>query len=183
MADRVRLSKFLALLLRHEADKFGLTLDADGFTDTDAVWEQIDKRYPDKFTYSDLLAVVEGDQTGKKRYEIQGRRIRALFGHSAVREVSYPSAEPPDLLYHGTTREALDAIRREGLSAQRRQYVHLTVNPSRAQTVAQRHGGNTVMLIIHAGRAYRDGITFYHPETEHYLAESIPPEYIEVETN
>src|SRR5690349_4849444 len=81
MADRVRLSKFLAVLLRHEADKFGLALDADGFTDTDAVWEQINRRYPGKYSYNDLLAVVEGDDTGKKRYEIRGRRIRALFGH------------------------------------------------------------------------------------------------------
>jgi putative RNA 2'-phosphotransferase len=85
MPDLVRLSKFLAVMLRHEADEFGLSLDAEGFTDTDAVWEQINKRYPGKYTYADLLAVVAGDQDGKKRYEIQGWRIRALFGHSDVR--------------------------------------------------------------------------------------------------
>src|SRR5215218_6441834 len=141
MPDLVRLSKFLALMLRHEADKFGLTLDAEGFADTDAVWAQINQRYPGKFTYADLLAVVAGDQDGKKRYEIQGRRIRALFGHSDVRPITYAPAVPPDVLYHGTTREALDAIKREGLTSRSRQYVHLAINTLRADKVAQRHKG------------------------------------------
>lgn len=117
MPDLVRLSKFLAVLLRHQADQYGLTLDEEGFADSDAVWTQITKRFGDQFTYGDLLKVVAGDRTGKKRYEIQGRKIRALFGHSQVSRVSYPSAIPPEQLYHGTTRTALDMIRREGLKA------------------------------------------------------------------
>jgi putative RNA 2'-phosphotransferase len=179
MADLIRLSKFLAVLLRHEPDKFGLKLDDEGFVETDLVWEQVTRRYPGRYTYEDLLTVVEGDASGKKRYEIQGLRIRALFGHSTAQKISYPPVEPPEILYHGTTREALSTIRTEGLKSQSRQYVHLAIGKLRAETVAQRHGGKPVLLSVRAGAAHRAGIIFHNPEPEHYLAEAIPPEFIE----
>lgn len=179
MADLVRLSKFLAVLLRHEPDKFGLTLDEEGFTETDRVWEQINKRFPGRYTYPDLLKVVAGDQDGKKRYEIRGQHIRAMFGHSTAQKVSYARAVPPEILYHGTTSQALDAIRQEGLKSLSRQYTHLTTSVERAERVGQRHTGKLVILSIRAGDAHRAGIAFYHPEPEHYLADAIPPEHIE----
>ena len=107
MANLTRLSKFLAVVLRHDAEKFHVALDSEGFTDVDAVWTIIQKRYPGQYDYRDLLTVVEGDQTGKKRYEIREGRIRAMFGHSKVNPISYPVAVPPEYLYHGTTPQAL----------------------------------------------------------------------------
>jgi putative RNA 2'-phosphotransferase len=178
MPDLVRLSKLLAVMLRHKPDEFGLTLDADGFADTDAVWKEVERRYPGVYSHADLLKVVEGDGQGKKRYEMVGERIRALYGHSTgVPEVTYPPAVPPDVLYHGTPRNALDAIRRDGLKALSRQYVHLTSNVERARTVGTRHGA-AVILTIRAGEAHRDGVIFYHPEPEHYLVTALPPQYI-----
>jgi len=179
MADLVRLSKFLAVLLRHEPEKFGLTLDEEGFTETEGVWEQVNERFPARYDYKDLLTVVAGDQDGKKRYEIRGRQIRALFGHSTAEKISYPPATPPEILYHGTTDEALPFIREDGLKSLSRQYVHLAVNVVRAEKVAQRHQGKPVMLVVRAGEAHRAGIAFYNPEPEHYLADAIPPEFIE----
>jgi putative RNA 2'-phosphotransferase len=178
MADLVRLSKFLAVMLRHEPEQFGLTLDEEGFANTDAVWAQVGRRYPGQYSYADLLKVVEGDQDGKKRYEIRGRRIRAMYGHSEPR-VIYPPAEPPDTLYHGTTREALASIRQHGLQSRGRQYVHLTTTTRRATTVAGRHRGSPVILVVRSGDAARAGVRFYHPEAEHYLADAVPPEFIE----
>jgi putative RNA 2'-phosphotransferase len=179
MADLVRLSKFLSVMLRHEPAKFGLTLDGEGFTETDAVWMQVTKRYPNHYTYVDLLKVVAGDQDGKKRYEIRGRHIRALFGHSIAQPITYPVAVPPELLYHGTTSQALLSIRETGLNAQNRQYVHLAINTKRAEKVAQRHHGSPVILIVRAFEAHQAGVKFYHPEPEHYLADSVPPVYID----
>jgi putative RNA 2'-phosphotransferase len=179
MADLVRLSKFLAVMLRHNADEFGLTLDADGFTDVDSVWQQVSKRFPDRFSYADLQKVVDGDSDGKKRYQIVNGRIRALFGHSqGVTEITYTPAAPPEILYHGTTRSALPLIRKEGLRAMQRQYVHFTVNTTRASKVAGRHSDSPVILPIRAGDAHRAGVVFYHPEDEHYLCEQLPPEFI-----
>ncbi|MDX2163126.1 MAG: RNA 2'-phosphotransferase [bacterium] len=179
MADLFRLSKFLALVLRHRSEAFGLTLDEHGFTDLAAVWAQVQMRYPGRYTYDDLLRVVDGGGAGKKRYEIVGDKIRAMVGHSAVRPIMYEAAEPPQTLYHGTTIHALEAIRREGLTAQKRQYVHLTVQRQLAETVAARHAGESIILTVRAADAHRAGVTFYHPDDVHFLARAIPPAFID----
>jgi putative RNA 2'-phosphotransferase len=170
-------------MLRHKADEFGLTLDSEGFTEVDSVWAHVNKRYPGQYSYNDLLKIVEGDETGKKRYEIRDGHIRALFGHSDVREVLYPSAEPPKSLYHGTTAEAVESIKKTGLKSLGRQYVHLGTNKERALTVAARHMGPSVLLRVRALEAYQAGIVFHHPEPERYLAKAIPPEFIDFGTN
>jgi putative RNA 2'-phosphotransferase len=61
-----------------------------------------------------------------------------------------------------------------------RQYVHLTINPARARKVGERHQGTLVTLTIRAGEAAKAGITFYHPEPEHYLTDAIPSEFIHI---
>lgn len=179
MSDLVQLSKFLSTLLRHRADQFGLVLDEHGFADTDQVWAQVQRRYGSRYQLADLLKVVAGDVTGKKRFEIQGRHIRALYGHSAVRDITYEPVIPPTLLYHGTTSAALESIRRDGLKHQRRQYVHLAIHRDRAAQVAARHAGTPILLTVRAAEAHRAGIQFYQPETEHFLADDIPVEFID----
>ena len=174
-----RLSKFLALMLRHKAARFGLELDADGFTAIDAVWQQIEARFPGQYTYDDLLAVVEGDQQGKKRYEIRGERIRAMYGHGKVTSIDYPQVEPPELLYHGTSQEALASIRKGGLKTMRRQYVHLGTSLEEALSVGRRHSQNTVILRIRAMEAHRAGVVFYSPDAEHFLTRDLPPAFID----
>lgn len=178
MANTNQLSKFLALVLRHKADEFNLQLDENGFGDIHQVWEIIEERYGKKFKYSDLEMIVEGDKYGKKRYEIIDGRIRAMFGHSDVREITYPISMPPQYLYHGTSQEAIDSIKVTGLQAQSRQFVHFTTNLDNAKRVANRHSKNTVILHIHALDAHNDGIVFHQPEAEHYLCKHIAPKYI-----
>lgn len=183
MPNTTQLSKFLALILRHQADKFDLQLDEDGFTDVKQVWQIIQKRYGNKFAYDDLLDVVNGDKHGKKRYEIVDGKIRAMFGHSKVREIAYPPITPPQYLYHGTSMEATPSIKETGLQAQSRQYVHLTSNLDNARRVASRHSQNTIILRVNALDAYQDGIIFHQPEDEHLLCKYIPPKYIDFEDN
>lgn len=178
MANLTQLSKFMALVLRHQPDDFDLQLDEHGFADVNVFWQVIEKRYGTKFTYDDMLTVVEGDQHGKKRYEIIDGQIRAMFGHSDVGEIIYPSATPPEFLYHGTSHEALKSITATGLTAQSRQYVHMTTNLDNAKRVASRHSKNTIILQIKAHDAHNDGIIFHQPEAEHFLVKHVPPEYI-----
>jgi putative RNA 2'-phosphotransferase len=174
-----RLSRFLSLMLRHKAKHFGLELDSDGFTPLDTVWEQVEKRYPGEYSEADLHQVVAGDQHGKKRYEIRDGLIRALYGHGKVTPVSYPPAEPPEILYHGTTTVALAAIKKGGLKVMGRQYVHLGTNIQNATRVATRHKGQPIMLHIRAKEAYNAGVEFYNPEPEHFLTREIPPAFID----
>jgi len=178
MANLKRLSKFLALILRHKPGDFGLVLDSEGFTDLAMVWTIVEKRYPESYSRADLATVVAGDQNGKKRYEIRGDKIRALYGHGQINAIEYPSAEPPEYLYHGTNPEALKAIRKDGLQSQGRQYVHLTTSLKIAQNIASRRTQNLIILIVHAAAAHRAGCLFHHPEAEHYLTRAVPPEFI-----
>ncbi|MCU0497870.1 MAG: RNA 2'-phosphotransferase [Anaerolineae bacterium] len=177
MPDLKRLSKFLALMLRHEADQFGLVLDEHGFTDLERVWAHVEQRYGRTYQRQDLTDLLTSE-AGRQRYQLQGDRIRALYGHSQVTPIEYERAIPPAILYHGTTPQAAESIRQQGLRAQQRQYVHLSTSIDRAIDVAGRHG-NPVLLVIRALEAHHAGIAFYHPEDQHYLVESLPPEYID----
>jgi putative RNA 2'-phosphotransferase len=87
------------------------------------------------------VAVCEND---KQRLQVAGDRMRACQGHSlagmpVTREAlenSWERVYPEDLLWHGTNRAALPAIRREGLRAGRRTHVHLA--PSKDSPVGRR---------------------------------------------
>jgi putative RNA 2'-phosphotransferase len=175
------LSKYLALVLRHEPEAAGLRLDEQGFTDVTALWAAVQQRFgAQRYTLADLETVVAGDADGKKRYEIQQGRIRALYGHNRAVPVVYAAPVlPPARLYHGTSRAALPAIQQHGLLALERQFVHLTTRVDRAQRVARRHADSTVLLVIRADEAHAAGCVFYHAETEHYLVAALPPEFID----
>ncbi len=180
MIDQEKLSKFLAYILRHNPQEFNLTLDAQGFTSVDSVWAAIQKRFPNgRYSWKDVLEIVKGDKTGKKRYEIKEERIRAMYGHNAaVTEITYRPFKPPAVLFHGTNEPALDLIRLDGLKALSRQYVHLTTSHERAMTVASRRSDEIIVLQILSEEAHAAGVVFYRPETEHFLSKAIPAEFI-----
>lgn len=176
-ADR-SLSKFLSLILRHAPGKVGLRLDAEGWVPLAELlaavraqrgWESVDE--------ARVRAVV--DSSDKQRFEIEGDRIRARYGHSVAERVTYPAVEPPEVLYHGTSRRALSAIRRDGLKAMRRQYVHLSTTPDQALAVGRRHDPAPILLTIRAHAAWQAGATFHQPEPRLFLADAIPAEFVE----
>lgn len=171
-----KLSRFLALLLRHQPARFALSLDAGGFADLDAVLRILkglpNFRWATRVDIDALLALP-----GRKRFEIVGGRIRALYGHTAIR-LEYTPTSPPDTLYHGTAPENLDAIRNKGLLPMHRQYVHLATTPETARTIALRHTDEPMTLRVDAAKARAAGVVFYHPEENIYLCEAVPAEYV-----
>ncbi len=178
MSYPVKLSKFLSKVLRHDPARYGIELDADGYADLDSVLLMVESRFRGEYSLANVETVVAGDESGKKRFEIVEGHIRALYGHSIAQRITYPPAEPPELLYHGTVRSALPSILEHGLRPGSRQYVHMTTNRQIAETVGRRHGRDFVLLEIQASEAYASGVVFHHPETEHYLAEGIPAKHI-----
>ena len=108
----VRISKFLAELLRHRPERIGLTLDAEGWADvTELLTAAARVSFP--FTRAELDHVVAAND--KKRFELDGNRIRAVQGHSVPVELNLSPVEPPPILYHGTVDRSLESIRRDGL--------------------------------------------------------------------
>ncbi|MEM6284653.1 MAG: RNA 2'-phosphotransferase [Chloroflexota bacterium] len=176
MTTHTRLSKFISMVLRHRADEFGVKLDSEGYTDIGELYAVVQARY----SYDDLIRVVTTPGSDSKmRFELTGYRVRARYGHNKrVQSVEYTPATPPEVLYHGTVAAALESIRDEGLTAQQRQYVHLSTTTERATSVGSRRG-KPVLLAVRAKDAADSGVVFFHPEDEHYLAEHIPAEYID----
>jgi putative RNA 2'-phosphotransferase len=93
----IKLSKFLALILRHQPERFALALDDEGWASLSEVMEIL-KGLPN-FRWanrSDVMHVVEqGAGDGKKRFQVEGSRIRALYGHSFDRLIRHEPATPP----------------------------------------------------------------------------------------
>ncbi|MGD2104194.1 MAG: RNA 2'-phosphotransferase [Anaerolineae bacterium] len=180
MANRrqlIKLSKFLALILRHHPERFELELDEAGWASLPEILDVL-STLPD-FRWADRSAVTrvvqEGTGDGKRRFGLNGDRIRALYGHSLDRRIDCEPVTPPARLYHGTSPEALEAIRRDGLRTMGRQYVHLSADRETAKKVGSRHAAQPVVISVNAKAAHESGIAFYHPEERIYLAEPIPP--------
>jgi len=172
----LKLSKFLSLLLRHRPARFPIHLDEEGYADLNEIMTILNGLPNFRWaTRSDVEAVV--DCRGRRRFEIQGEQIRALYGHS-VFHPKYEPETPPEILYHGTAPDVLGAIRREGLRPMQRQYVHLASDTQTARSIALRHTHKPVILVVEARRAHADGIEFYHPVEEIYLCKHVPAEYI-----
>jgi len=70
-------------------------------------------------------------------------------------------------------------VRRAGLVAMGRQYVHLATTRDEAERVGVRRARPPVVLTIRARVAHAAGIRFHSPEPSHFLARSVPPEFIE----
>jgi putative RNA 2'-phosphotransferase len=185
MSDRrrlIKLSKFLALILRHQPERFGLQLDLQGWASLPRVLEILDDlpnlQWADR---SDVLHVArQGTGDGKRRFEVEGDCIRALYGHSVDRTIQYQPVEPPRRLFHGTSPRALEAIGLEGLKPMDRQFVHLSPDRETAIRVGSRHTPRPVVVTVRAREADRAGISFYRPEEGVYLSGPIPPDFLDL---
>lgn len=160
----------MAPALRHSPERFGLTLDAEGWTSLPGLAAAL------RVTVADVEAAVA--LPGKKRYEIDGDRIRARYGHSVPERVEHDPAAPPETLWHGTTRDAVPAILREGLRPMSRQYVHLSADVETAEQVGSRRRREVALLAVAAGDAWRDGVAFYDAGRGVWLADEVPARYV-----
>jgi len=170
-------SKFIAYVLRHAPESIGLRLDAEGWTDIDALVAGT-VASGRRLTRPDVVGAVASG--AKKRYELSGDglRIRALQGHSTPQvSRSFDAVEPPAELFHGTATRFLDAIRVQGLQSGSRQHVHLSADSATAVQVGQRHGRAHV-LIVAAGRMHALGHAFHLAENGVWLTEAVPPEFL-----
>ena len=176
----VSLSKAISKALRHRPERIGLTLAEDGSVEVAELVRALNRYggWPRALTEQDAMQVVE--QGTKNRFAMEGGRIRARYGHSIPLRVEYRPAEPPAVLYHGTSEASLSTILEEGLLPMGRQVVHLSTDVVTAKQVGSRHGGRVVILRVDALRAARDDIPFYQGNENTWLAERIPAAYLSV---
>lgn len=175
--DYLKLSKEVSYALRHVPWKYKLELDKDGWVETSQLISALNENSQWKhLTENDLLTMII--LSDKKRHEIIQGKIRALYGHSTPNKINRIPIEPPEILYHGTTKKSMLSIKNEGLLPQARQYVHLSIDKNTAMQVGKRYDDNPVLLLINSKKAWQNGVLFYHGNDKVWLANSIPSYYI-----
>ncbi|WP_214403561.1 RNA 2'-phosphotransferase [Pseudonocardia lacus] len=178
MTDDVRLSKFLALVLRHDPAAAGVELGPGGWVGVDDLLAGL-ARAGRPIDRARLEAVVANSD--KRRYELDGDRIRAAQGHSQPVDLQLEPAVPPDVLFHGTVERFLGSITAEGLRPGRRTHVHLSADVATAEAVGARRG-RPVVLRVDAAGLHATGAAFYRASNGVWLTARVPPEWISVDT-
>ncbi|PKW08777.1 putative RNA 2'-phosphotransferase [Streptomyces sp. 1222.5] len=170
----VKVSKYLSKHLRHQPERIGLALDPGGWVGIDTLITAA-AAHGFRFTREELDHVVATND--KRRFVIEGGRIRASQGHSVEVDLGLPPATPPPYLYHGTVARNLDAIRAEGLRPMNRHDAHLSADRETATRVGARRG-RPVVLTVDAGAMHRDGHVFHVSANGVWLTKAVPPGYL-----
>ncbi|KAF3469680.1 RNA 2'-phosphotransferase [Streptomyces sp. Tu 3180] len=170
----VKVSKYLARHLRHRPERIGLMLDEGGWVEIDTLIAAAAAHgFP--LTREELDHVVAVND--KRRFAVEGTRIRASQGHTVAVDLGLPPATPPPHLYHGTVAGNLDAIRAEGLRPMDRHDVHLSADRETATRVGARRG-RPVVLSVDAAAMHRDGHVFRVSANGVWLTRAVPARYL-----
>lgn len=170
-----KLGRFISGVLRHFPDKFGLDMDKNGWVDFEKLVKIVGRKYRWANRWV-VKALIYSDKKG--RYELNGDKIRARYGHSVDVELSdMPEAEE-DLLYYGTSEEESIRLLELGIKPVKQSYVHLSTTIEKSEEVARLRTDEPIILEIDARKAREDGIRLIKVNENIVLAKEIPPQYI-----
>lgn len=169
-------SKFLSLVLRHNPQKIGLTLDPSGWVSVETLLAALAK-HGHPLTRPQLEEIVSTNEKKRFAFNEDKTQIRASQGHSIPVELGYQAQPPPPLLYHGTATRFEGSIRKQGILKGDRHHVHLSADKETATKVGQRHG-QPVVLTIDAPAMVSQGHVFLKSENGVWLTDHVPPQFL-----
>ena len=169
----VKVSKYVSYLLRH--DSLGLVMDECGFVDLDGLVSKVKESFPSVDVGFVRRLVEEGE---RKRFEIVGNRIRALYGHSVPVYLRLEEDTSVEWLYHGTTAEAAKEILEHGLKPMKRMWVHLSPTKDIAVQIGKRRTSIPVILVVNCTEARKADLKFYKASDQVYLCKLVPTKHI-----
>jgi putative RNA 2'-phosphotransferase len=175
-ARAVRISKRLALVLRHRPESIGITLDEAGWVGVADLLAAL-SRHGLQLSRNELEQVVATSDKQRFAFDETRQRIRASQGHSLPVDLGYAPAVPPAVLYHGTPVRNVAAILAEGLRRGSRHHVHLSADVATARRVGQRRGQSAVLTVDASGLAAA-GSPFYRSANGVWLVAAVPPDYL-----
>ena len=178
--EKVRLSKFLSLVLRHEPGAIGLELDPQGWAPVDELL-RLANAAGKRLTRPVLEEIVAENDKKRFAFSADGSRIRASQGHSVEVDLGLEPTVPPPVLFHGTASRFVASIRAEGLKPGTRRHVHLSADEATAVKVGARHGKPTI-LHVKAGAMHAAGFAFFVSANGVWLTERVPTEFIDFPT-
>lgn len=174
--EMTRISKFMALVLRHKPETIGLTLNKEGWV---SVYEFITAMNTHGYHLNmvSLKQIIEADSKGRYSLDEKEHNIRANQGHSTEVELTFKEVSPPKELFHGTHKDAVDAIFKKGIMKMQRHHVHLSKDVSTAKMVGERRG-SPVIFVVDAEQMSYDGFKFFISDNGVYLTDHVPSKYI-----
>lgn len=171
-----RITRALAFMLRHQPEDFDLELDRFGWGDIEDVVYAVQERLGSSVDEDDVLDAIEASD--RPRYEVDGDKIRALYGHSFPIDPG-EATEPPDELFIGVGSRDADRAEENGLRSGRRAFLHLARTEEEAREAGRRAAKDYAVITVYAGEAFDEGIDFYDRGAL-FLADEIPTEFLEV---
>jgi putative RNA 2'-phosphotransferase len=168
------ISRAISHALRHEPWLYEIELDEEGWTSVDALVAALRQADPAWAELSSATLAEVIASSDKRRHEMAGDRIRALYGHSLAGRLRRAPAEPPPVLFHGTSPRAAPVIESEGLKPMGRQYVHLSVDEATARAVGMRKSAAPVLFRVNAAAAHAAGVVFYEGNEKVWLSDQVP---------
>jgi putative RNA 2'-phosphotransferase len=176
--ETTRISKFLSMVLRHEPQRIGITLNENGWTPVKVLLERLNN-HGLAVDMSELQHVVKTNAKQRFAFSEDERLIRANQGHSIKVDLGFVPQPPPGILYHGTAEKNLASILVSGLHKRQRHHVHLSLDKETAMAVGRRYG-KPVVLEIRAGAMHEEGYVFHLSQNTVWLTDEVPPRYIKV---
>lgn len=170
------ISKLLSLALRHKPEALGIELDGEGWAYVDTILLRMQQKGL-KIDLPKLQEIVAQNDKQRFSFNATGTKIRANQGHSIPVDLNLMPLAPPPVLYHGTARQNLQSILKDGLQRRSRQYVHLSSDSDTALRVGQRHG-TPVILIVQSAALHQAGYHFYQSVNGVWLTAAVPPEFL-----
>jgi putative RNA 2'-phosphotransferase len=170
------ISKLLSLVLRHQPEDIGLTLDEQGWAKVPELIAKVNQKGL-HLDFATLQIIV--DTNDKKRFAFNEDKslIRANQGHSIEIDLQLTQQVPPAILFHGTAEKNISLIKQHGLQKMNRHHVHLTANEETAFKVGQRHG-KPIILSIQAMTMHEQEYIFYVSGNGVWLTDRVPIDFI-----
>lgn len=179
--QNIKTSKFLSLVLRHKPETIQIQLDENGWVSVNELIEKLNN-YGKEIDFKTIEYVVETNSKKRFAFNEDKSKIRASQGHSLQIDLNYEPINPPELLYHGTSKKFVDSILKSGIEKRNRQHVHLSSDIETALKVGQRHG-KPVILKIQTEKMNKNGHKFYLSDNNVWLTDYVPIEYITIMKN
>lgn len=167
----VRKSRHLSKVLRHDPASVGITLTEAGWASVTAILQALNLKK------EELDQVVAENNKSRFEFSDDGYSIRARQGHSVDVDLGYPESVPPDILYHGTSKQNLPVIKVQGIKKMLRHHVHMSPDVETAEVVAKRRSAPRVLVVDSKAMA-AVGIKFYLTGNGVWLTDYVDPKYI-----
>lgn len=182
-----RRSQILSLLLRHQPEIIGISLDSEGWVSVEELLLKL-QNFDAKggsFTLEEIQNIVATSDKKRFSFSEDSLSIRAEQGHSNNLNINiqYEKKNPDQYLYHGTAGKNLNDIMEKGLLPMSRQFVHLSEQLDTATAVGKRYTSKTDTTLIFQIDVFsmiEKGYEFYLSKNNVWLTKTVPFEFINI---